>query len=231
MKYNLKTVFVGILSLTLASCGSEESEKATTDEVVSESQVTEQGSEQLTGVNIEYSAARFENGVSYGELSMGDPNAPVTIIEYASLTCSHCASFHNTILPEIKKNYIDTGKARLVYRNFLLNQYDMYASMISRCATPEKSFGLMSLFFSRQSTWLNQDYLNQLASLARRAGMSRASVDACMANTELQENLIEMQTYGSEVDNVTATPTFIINGTVVSGANRDAIIAAVEDAL
>ncbi len=227
MKYSFKPVFVGILSLALASCGSDESEKDTSEVAVSESQVAEQ----TQGVTIEYSAARFENGVSYGELSMGDPNAPVTIIEYASLTCSHCASFHSTILPEIKRDYIDTGKAKLVYRNFLLNQYDLYASMISRCGTPEKAFGLMSLFFSRQSTWLNEDYINKLAGLARRAGMSRASVDACMANAELQENLIEMQAYGAEVDNVSGTPTFFINGTRVGGADRDAIIDALEDAL
>jgi protein-disulfide isomerase len=231
MKYNLKAVFVGVLAFGLASCGSEEAETTAPNGDVSESQDVEQNAEPSQGVKIEYSAARYENGVSYGDLHMGDPNAPITIIEYASLTCGHCASFHTSILPEIKRDYIETGKARLIYRNFLLNPYDLYASMISRCASPEKSFALMSLFFARQSVWINDDYLNKLAGLARRAGMSRATVDACVANAELQENLIEMQAYGSEEDGVTGTPTFLINGTRIVGADRDGIIAALEDAL
>jgi len=231
MKYNLKTVFVGILSLTLASCGNDEADETAVVGVDSESQATEQASTTTESGKIQYSAARFENGVSYGELSMGDPNAPVTIIEYASLTCGHCATFHNLILPEVKKDYIETGKARLVFRNFLLNPYDLYASMISRCTTPEKSFALANLFYSRQNVWINEDYLNKLAGLARRAGMSRATVDACVTNAELQANLIELQEYGAEVDGVTGTPTFFINGTKIVGANRDVFIDALEDAL
>ena len=227
LKHNLRAVFVAALALGLVSCGEDSDENTAQNGVDGESSV----GEQTASIDVLYSAANFENGVSYGDISIGDPDAPVTIIEYASFTCSHCASFHNNVLPIVKRDYIETGKVRLLFRNFVRDQYDLTASMISRCNPPEKAFAVTSLFYSRQHTWLNEDYFNNLASLARRAGMSRASVDTCITNAELQNNLIEMNTYGSEVDNVTGTPTFFINGVKLTGPTPETFFEALNDAL
>ena len=182
-----------------------------------------------TAVNVEYSSGYTIDGIAFGELSMGDPNAPITMIEYASLTCSHCAAFHNNTLPLIKEKYIETGEVRLVYRNYILNQWDLYASMISRCAGPEKAFGMMSLFFNRQSVWMQGDIVNNLASLARRAGMNRATFDQCLANRDLQADILTMREQGNE-DGVTGTPTFLINGELKSNGDMESFEEAFEDA-
>lgn len=227
LKQNIKAVFGAMLALGVAGCGSEGDDNNAENNTLSESSTASES----TSTVVEYSAANFTDGVTYGDISIGNPNAPVTMIEYASFTCSHCANFHNNILPDIKRDYIETGKVRLVFRNFVRDQYDLTASMISRCNTPEKAYALTNLFYSRQQAWLNEDYFNKLAGLARRAGMSRASVDTCIQNTELQTNLIEMNKYGAEEDDVRGTPTFIINGTSVVGPTKEALIEILENAL
>lgn len=151
---------------------------------------------------------------TWGDIVYGDPDAPVEIIEYASLTCPHCATFAANIFPQVKEKYIDTGKVKFIYRNYVMNRYDMAASVVARCKGPEVTKRLMSVFFARQADWTRaEDPMAALAGLARRAGgMSRTEFDRCMANTEMQQHLVKMGQDGAVRYQVNATPTIIVNG-------------------
>jgi protein-disulfide isomerase len=233
-----RLLVAGSLAFGLAACGESPSDNGANDassDATSGESVADSSAPAPTASAygpIDYSAAYVVDGVAFGELSMGNPDAPVTMIEYASLTCSHCAYFHNNVLPELKTRYIETGQVRLVFRNYILNQFDLYASMISRCAGPERAFGMMTLFYNRQAQWMNDDIVANLAALARRAGLNRAAFDMCLQNAPLQANILEMQEMGSNQDNVTGTPTFFINGERIDGAVPiEEFIEVIEDEL
>lgn len=156
-------------------------------------------------------------GHTLGGVAMGDPDAPVSIIEYASLTCPHCAQFHETVLPDLKTQYIDTGKVRYEFRNFILNPVDLAVSMIVRCQPPEEFFPLTDLFFANQQQWLanandREQLFSDISSLVRRVGISRAEIDQCLANRDLQQHLVELTQEGQQDWGVNATPTIIVAG-------------------
>ena len=122
---------------------------------------------------------------------LGNPEAPITIVEYASLTCPHCAHFANDVLPEIKKAWIDTGKAKLVLRDFPLDEPALRAAMIARCAPPDRYYAFAETFFAAQDKWVrNSDYREALARLAKLGGMGREEFDACLKNTELENKIV-----------------------------------------
>ena len=149
---------------------------------------------------------------------MGQEDAPITLIEYASTTCGHCADFHNDTLPKIKEKYIDSGKAKLIFRHFPLNSLDLAASMISRCTTEERYYPLLGLYFKRQSTWMNAtDPSAEVMKLARLAGIGKDTFDQCLANKDLQTYLLQVRQDGQKKYNVEATPTLIINGETHKG--------------
>jgi protein-disulfide isomerase len=174
----------------------------------------------------EYSANQTIGGVAFGDLRMGDPQAPVTMIEYASLTCPHCARFHSVVLPEIETLYIATGRVRLIFRNFILNQYDLYAAMIARCMGPGKIYAFQQQLFRTQPEWLDGNIIGNLARMAEDAGMDRESFDTCLTNDDLKNHLVGMQAYGNEQLDVTGTPTVFINGEKISGVQTIEIFAA-----
>jgi len=158
-----------------------------------------------------------EEGYTLGGVAMGDPDAPVTIIEYASLTCPHCAQFHETVLPDLKAQYIDTGQVRYEFRNFILNPIDLAVSMIVRCQPPEEFFPLTDLFFANQRQWLanandREQLFSDISSLVRRVGISRAEIDQCLASRDLQQQLVELTQTGQQDWGVNATPTLIVAG-------------------
>lgn len=171
-----------------------------------------------TEAGLQVTADSVVDGVVFGEIDMGDPNAPVEIIEYASFTCPHCAAFHMQTMPELKKEFVDTGQVRFRFRNFVRDGADLTASMISRCSGVDRAYGLIDLFFRQQARWVNAGYADELAALARRAGMNRAEFDRCLANKDLEQNLIELRNDGMEEYAIAATPTFIVNGEMVEGA-------------
>ena len=156
--------------------------------------------------------------VQAGDHVLGDPKAPITVIEYASLTCSHCAHFHTQILPEIKKKWIDTGKVKLVYRDFPLDQIAAKAAQIAECAGNDKYFGVVDIIFRGQPQWATAaDPLAELAKPLRIAGMGENEIKACLAN-DAMSNAVIKDYQGGEAMGVNSTPTLFINGQLYRGA-------------
>jgi len=150
---------------------------------------------------------------------LGNPEAPITIVEYASLTCPHCAHFANDVLPEIKKEWIDTGKAKLVLRDFPLDEPALRAAMITHCAPPDRYYAFADTFFAAQEKWVRStDYREALARLAKLGGMGKEEFDACLANTALENKIVEGRLKASQELNVDSTPTFFVNGSKLAGA-------------
>jgi len=156
--------------------------------------------------------------VQPGDHVLGDPNAPITVIEYASLTCSHCAHFHTQVLPEIKKKWIETGKVKLVYRDFPLDQIAAKAAQIAECAGNDKYFGVLDIIFRGQPQWATAaDPLAELAKPLRIAGMGENEIKACLAN-DAMSNAVIKDYQGGEAMGVNSTPTLFINGQLYRGA-------------
>jgi protein-disulfide isomerase len=149
---------------------------------------------------------------------LGNPDAPITIIEYASLTCPHCAHFADTVLPELKKKWIDTGKAKLVLRDFPLDGEAVHASMIARCAPPDRFYAFVDTFFADQNNWVAApDYQAALTRLAELGGMSKAEIDKCLADNKLEDQILNSRLVAANQLNVNATPTFFVNGERYTG--------------
>jgi len=152
------------------------------------------------------------------EMVEGNPDAPVSIIEYSSLGCPHCANFHFNTYPEIKKNYIDTGKVKLIYRDFPLGRPALAAAMIARCAGSQRYFGMVEIFFSSQKQWSSaQNPIDALKKTARFGGMSGTDVDACLANQSVLDHIQGLARKGQDEHKIQATPSFVIGGETISG--------------
>ncbi len=152
------------------------------------------------------------------ERFIGAADAPVTIIEYSSLTCPHCARFHRETLPRLKEAYIDTGKVKLIYRDFPLNEIALRAAMMARCAEPARYFGLIEVLFRSQDRWSRaKDPMAALRRIGRLAGISNERFDACMANLKIEAAILGVQLKAARDREVASTPTFFINGRKVSG--------------
>jgi protein-disulfide isomerase len=152
-----------------------------------------------------------------GEHALGSANAPVTIIEYASMTCPHCAHFHETTYPEMKKKYIDTGKVRFIFREFPLDPLAAAGSMLARCAGKDKYFALIETLFSQQKDWVVQKPLEPMLGIAKQAGFTQQSFDECLANQQMLAGIEESRTRANTKLGVNSTPTFFINGKVFRG--------------
>jgi protein-disulfide isomerase len=153
------------------------------------------------------------------EKALGSADAPVTLYEHSSLTCSHCAAFHRETYPRLKKEYIDTGKLRLVYRDYPLGQLALVAAMLPHCAGPERYFGFLQVLYRGQDQWSRSDNpLRELETVARLAGMSKAEFDACLSDKELYRAIRERAQDDQTVYGIQGTPTFRIEGKQLSGA-------------
>jgi protein-disulfide isomerase len=145
------------------------------------------------------------------DMVLGAANAPVTIVEYASLTCPHCRHFEMTTYPELKKRYIETGKVRYIFREFALNDVDLLAIVIARCAPKETYFPLIETLFEKQEQWAVTNPVPPLLAIAKQAGFTDESFKACASNQKVIEGVKAQREAGSKFG-VTSTPTFFING-------------------
>ena len=153
-----------------------------------------------------------------GEMSMGDENAPITVIEYASMTCPHCAHFSEATFPELKKRYIDTGKVRFMFREFPLDRLALAGFVLARCAGPDKYFPLIETLFAQQRDWVVEKPLQPMYAIAKQAGLTQQAFEACLDNRQLIEGIEKVRAQASDKYGVNSTPTFFINGKRMPGA-------------
>lgn len=151
-----------------------------------------------------------------GEMAMGPETAKVVIVEYASASCPHCADFYKETFPALKKDYIDTGKIRFIFREFPHNDVAVAAFMLARCAPKEKYFPMIDMFFEQQDAWL-QAPLEGLQKIAQLAGMTKESFDACLKNQEVAKGILAVRDKASNEFGVTGVPTFFVNGEIMKG--------------
>ena len=167
------------------------------------------------------SAADLATPVPLGDVVIGAEDAPVTMIEYASMSCGHCAAFHETTFPIIRAEYIDTGKVRFIFREFPLDLPAAAASMVARCVSKgdaEKYHDAAKLLFSTQDEWVGQQSAAQLRHIAGKAGLDEAAFETCIHSQETVDALKAGLVHAADKLKVDSTPTFFINGTRVKGA-------------
>ncbi len=148
---------------------------------------------------------------------LGDANAPVTMFDFSSMTCPHCADFHTKTLPELKTRYIDTGKLKLVFRDFPLDRSALHAAMLARCAPAARYYGFLDVLFKSQATWGRApDPKKALAQIGALGGVPAADFETCLATKALEDGLIQRTYEAQKQFNIKSTPTFIFN----NGAER-----------
>ena len=163
-------------------------------------------------------AGAGEPAYAVGDMELGAKDAPVTIIEYASMTCSHCANFHMGPFKELKAKYIDTGKVRIIFREFPFDPVALQASMLARCVGEKRYFGMLNVLFKSQAKWANSSEPQQaLAKIARLGGFTEARFKACMTNQDLADIILKSRLNGSKKFGVDSPPSFIVNGVKTSG--------------
>ena len=152
-------------------------------------------------------------GKQKGDIVFGKADAPITIIDYSSLSCPHCAHFHSSVLPKLQKEFIDTGKVKLVYRHFPLNAPALRAAQLVDCAAPAQKDKFLKTLFDMQAQWaFNEGFLTQLKQIAAVGGMDSAQFDSCIANKAGEAQVVEVRRRGAEEAQVNATPSFYIDG-------------------
>jgi protein-disulfide isomerase len=161
----------------------------------------------------------------------GNADAPVTIVEYSSMTCPHCAAFHKEVLPELKKKYIETGKVKYIVREFPLDNVAVTAAMLARCVEPAKYLDFVDLLYQRQEAWAFKDEpLPELAKFAKQVGFTEERFNQCIGDQKTLEHINATRDRGSKEFKVRATPSFFVNGMRVKGAATiqkfDELIAA-----
>lgn len=150
------------------------------------------------------------------DMVKGAEDAPITVIEYASFTCPHCARFHSDVYKLLRKNYIDTGKVKFIFREVYFDKYGMWASMIARCSGPDRFFGMTDLILNSQSTWARAGddlaIVEALRKIGRLSGMQDAALDSCLQDGEKLRALVGWYKENAQRDGIQSTPSFLIDG-------------------
>jgi protein-disulfide isomerase len=167
------------------------------------------------------SASDVAKPQSLPDMALGPATAAVTVTEYASLTCGHCAHFNETVFPKIKSEYIDSGKIRYVFREFPLDIKAAAGSMLARCIAKDdagKYFAVIDMLFRQQNDWVSKNTTETLTRIGKQAGLSGQAIEDCLKDQALLDKIAADQKFASEVLKVNSTPTFFINGEMVKGA-------------
>jgi len=166
------------------------------------------------------SAADVAKPGSLPDMALGPANAAVTITEYASMTCPHCAAFTEKVFPKIKSEYIDSGKIRFVFREFPLDIKAAASSMLARCVAKDdagKYFAVVDMLFRQQESWVLKNTTETLIRIGKQAGLSQQQVEDCLKDQALLDKIAADQKYANEVLKVNSTPTFFLNGEMMKG--------------
>ncbi len=170
------------------------------------------------------------------EMVLGDPDAPVEVIEYASYTCPHCATFHANQFKELKENYIDTGRIRFVYREVYFDRFGLWASMVARCdGSTDRFFAVTDQIYENQREWTASGdpavMVEEFKKYAKIAGMEAADLDACMEDAAYAQGLVEWYEANAEADGIRSTPSFIIDGESYSNMSYEDFAAVLDEKL
>ena len=180
------------------------------------------------------SARRIGEANDFGiaDMTLGSPDAPVEVIEYASFTCPHCASFHASQFPQLKANYIDTGKIHFGYREVYFDRFGLWASMVARCGGEMRFFGLASAIYEKQREWTASGdpaiIMQELRKIAKTAGLDDAMLDECMSDEAKAKSLADWYAANAERDGINSTPTFLINGEKYGNMPYDEFAALID---
>ena len=164
-----------------------------------------------------------------GDIVLGSDKAPVTIIEYASMTCPHCAHFATETFPELQKRYIDTGKVRYIFREFPLDALAAAGFMLARCAGKDKFMPVVETLFAKQPEWMVQKPIEPLKAIAKQFGFTEQSFDACLANQHVLDGIQEVRDRAAEKLGINSVPTFFVNGKKLTGDQSIDALAKVID--
>ncbi len=166
------------------------------------------------------------------EMSMGNPDSKVTIIEYASFTCPHCKNFHSSVLKDIQRDYIDTGKVNFVYREVYFDRFGLWAGIIARCGGPDRYFGITNLIYEQQSEWTASGdpaaIAGNLRQIGKTAGLTDAELDVCLADSDKAQAMVALYQKNAQADNINSTPSFVINGENFGNMNYADFSAVIE---
>lgn len=169
------------------------------------------------------------------EMSIGNPDAEVTVIEYASFTCPHCRNFHASVFKDLKKDYIDTGKINFIYREVYFDRFGLWAGMVARCGGPDRYFGMADLIYSNQQDWTAGGdptlIADNLRTLGKTAGLSDEQLDTCLNDGEMAQAMVAVFQENSAADDINSTPSFLINGTKFGNMNYAEFALALDDEL
>jgi len=171
----------------------------------------------------------------YLDMVKGNSDAKVTIVEYASFTCPYCATFHKEIFPQLKEQYIDTGKVKFIYREVYFDAPGLWGGLLARCVSPKKYFGVVDLLYKKQSKWASgsteKEILNELFSIGRQIGMEDEQINKCMQNKEKSLKMIDAYLENSKIDKISSTPSLVINGKLLKPNNFDDLAAEIDKIL
>lgn len=166
----------------------------------------------------------------HGDIIYGDPDAPVELIEYVSMTCPHCKHFHDEVVKELQKELIPTGKVKVVFRNFVRDRVDVAVAVLSRCTSDvDQAKSLIDTYFERQPEWMRSEQIGiALQSIANTNGISFDNIQACTTNRDFVEHLVEMRRVGVNAYDIKATPTIILNGTKAEYKSFEGLLTKIQ---
>lgn len=169
------------------------------------------------------------------EMTLGNPEAEVELVEYASFTCPHCMNFHANVFGRLKADYIDTGRIHFIYREVYFDRFGLWAGMVARCGGPERYFGIAELLYDRQQEWLAggepSAIADALRKIGRTAGLSDAQLDECLSDAGMAQAMVAVYQENAERDGVNATPTFFIDGQKYPNMSYEDFSAALDERL